>query len=368
METSNEIFKIAFSNLHGIGPSRGAQLISKIGSIEEFFSLKPKELFLRTGIAKTIIQNLNRDEAMREAERQISFNQKHEIKSLFFLDSDYPRRLKQCPDQPMILFSKGNFNVNHEKIVSIVGTRNQTDYGTSILEELIGSFLGLKIMVASGLAYGVDISAHRLCIENGIPTLGVLGHGLDRIYPSKHKNTALKMLNQGGLLTEFGIGTNPDRENFPMRNRIVAGIADATIVVESKDKGGSMITAELANDYNRDVFAFPGDVNRPYSEGCNKLIRLEKAHLVSKGSDFLKFMNWKMKESKQEQRILFEHFDENEKLILEMLTNQSDLHMDVLSIRTGISASKMNVILFNLEMKNAVKHIAGKRYRLATSL
>jgi DNA processing protein len=284
------------------------------------------------------------------------------------LDSDYPRRLKQCPDQPMILFSKGNFNVNHEKIVSIVGTRNQTDYGTSILEELIGSFLGLKIMVASGLAYGVDISAHRLCIENGIPTLGVLGHGLDRIYPSKHKNTALKMLNQGGLLTEFGIGTNPDRENFPMRNRIVAGIADATIVVESKDKGGSMITAELANDYNRDVFAFPGDVNRPYSEGCNKLIRLEKAHLVSKGSDFLKFMNWKMKESKQEQRILFEHFDENEKLILEMLTNQSDLHMDVLSIRTGISASKMNVILFNLEMKNAVKHIAGKRYRLATSL
>jgi DNA processing protein len=176
------------------------------------------------------------------------------------------------------------------------------------------------------------------------------------------------MLNQGGLLTEFGIGTNPDRENFPMRNRIVAGIADATIVVESKDKGGSMITAELANDYNRDVFAFPGDVNRPYSEGCNKLIRLEKAHLVSKGSDFLKFMNWKMKESKQEQRILFEHFDENEKLILEMLTNQSDLHMDVLSIRTGISASKMNVILFNLEMKNAVKHITGRRYRLATSL
>ena len=368
METSNEIFKIAFANLHGIGPSRGAQLISKIGSVEEFFSLNPKELFLKTGIAKTIIQNLNRDEAMREAEKQLSYNQKHAIKSLFFLDSDYPRRLKQCPDQPMILFSKGNFDVNHEKIVSIVGTRNQTDYGTSILEELIRSFSGMNITVVSGLAYGVDISAHRLCLENDITTFGVLGHGLDRIYPSKHKNTAIKMLDQGGLLTEFGIGTNPDRENFPMRNRIVAGISDATIVIESKAKGGSMITAELANDYNRDVFAFPGDISRPYSEGCNKLIRQEKAHLITEGADFLKFMNWNSKESKQEQKVLFEHFDENEKQILEILSNQSDLHMDVLSIRTGISASKMNVILFNLEMKSAVKHLSGRRYRLATSL
>ena len=368
METSNEIFKIAFANLHGIGPSRGAQLISKIGSVEEFFSLKPKELFLRTGIAKTILQNLNRDEAMREAERQLSFNQKHGIKSLFFLDSNYPRRLKQCPDQPMILFSKGNFNVNNEKIVSIVGTRNQTDYGTCILEELIGSFSGMNITVVSGLAYGVDISAHRLCLENNITTLGVLGHGLDRIYPAKHKNTALKMLDQGGLLTEFGIGTNPDRENFPMRNRIVAGFADATIVIESKLKGGSIITAELANDYSRDVFAFPGDVNRPYSEGCNKLIQQEKAHLVTNGVEFLNFMNWNIKESKPKQKVLFEHFDEQEKMILEILSNQSDLHMDVLSIRTGISASKMNVLLFNLEMKSAVKQLSGRRYRLSTSL
>ncbi|MBM3186838.1 MAG: DNA-protecting protein DprA [Bacteroidetes bacterium] len=368
METSNQIFKIAFANLHGIGPSRGAQLISKIGSVEEFFSLKSKELYLRTGIAKTIIQNLNRDEAMREAEKQFEYNQKHTIKSHFFLDSDYPRRLKQCPDQPMILFSKGNVNLNQERIVSIVGTRNQTEYGAFILEDLIHSFVENNVLVVSGLAYGVDISAHRLCIDYGISTLGVLGHGLDRIYPAKHKNTAIKMIEQGGLLTEFSIGTNPDRENFPMRNRIVAGIADATIVIESKAKGGSMITAELANDYNRDVFAFPGDIKRLFSEGCNMLIRQEKAHLITDGADFLKFMNWNSKESKPEQKELFEHFDENEKQILEILSNQSDLHMDVLSIRTGISASKMNVILFNLEMKSAVKHLSGRRYRLATSL
>lgn len=368
MQNSDEIYKIAFANLHGIGPSRGAQLIAKIGSLEEFFCLKPKELYLRTGISKSIIQQLNRDEAMLEAEKQLSFNIKNKIQTHFFLDSDYPRRLKQCPDQPMILFSQGNFNLNQEKIVSIVGTRNKTEYSTLILEELLTSFLENDILVVSGLAYGVDISAHRLCIDKSISTLGVLGHGLDRIYPAKHKNTALKMLENGGLLTEFGIGTNPDRENFPMRNRIVAGIADATIVIESKEKGGSIITAELANDYNRDVFAFPGDINRLYSAGCNKLIQQEKAHLVTNGHEFLKFMNWNAAKSNTNQKVLFEHFDENEKLILEILSTQSNLHMDVLSIRTGISASKMNVLLFNLELKSAVKHLSGRRYRLTTSL
>jgi DNA processing protein len=368
METSNEIYKIAFANLHGIGPSRGAQLISKTGSVEDFFSLKPKEIFLRTGIAKSIIQNLNRDAALLEAERQFTFNQKHEIKTHFFLDTDYPRRLKQCQDQPMIIYVKGNLNLNQEKIVSIVGTRNQTDYGTFILEELIQSLSESNVLVVSGLAYGVDISAHRLCVEKNMSTLGVLGHGLDRIYPAKHKNIAIKMLDQGGLLTEFGIGTNPDRENFPMRNRIVAGIADATIVIESKAKGGSMITADLANDYNRDVFAFPGDVTRPYSEGCNLLFKKNKAHLITHGQEFLKIMNWDSQEIKPKQKILFEHFDEDEKMILEILSIQNDLHMDILSIRTQISASKMNVLLFNLEMKNAVKQLSGRRYRLATSL
>jgi DNA processing protein len=368
MKMTHEIYKIAFANLHGIGPYRGAQLLSKIGSLDEMFSLSSKEIYLRTGISKLTIQNLNRNDALENAEKQFNFNEKHDVKTHFFLDSDYPRRLKQCADLPMILFSKGNMNLNDEKIVAIVGTRNQTEYGLGLLHELIQSFSDNNILVVSGLAYGVDISAHRLCIEHNIPTLAVLGHGLDRIYPSRHKNTAIKMLDSGGLLTEFGIGTNPDRENFPMRNRIVAGLADATIVIESKSKGGSMITAELANDYNRDVFAFPGDVYRPYSEGCNQLLRTNKAQLITNGNDFLTFMNWNLKNSIPKQKILFENFNDEEKMVLEVLKDQTDVHMDVLSIKTQLSPSKINVLLFNLEMKNAVNQIPGKRYRLAMSL
>lgn len=365
MKTNNEIYKIAFSRLHGIGPSRASQVISKIGTIEDFFSLKLQEIYLQTGIAKSILQNLNREGALGEAEKQMKFNEKHQITTHFFLDNDYPRRLKQCSDLPIVLYSKGNMNLNNRKIVSVVGTRNQTEYGHRILKEFINSISDLEILVVSGLAYGVDISAHRLCLENNIQTVAVLGHGLDRIYPSKHKNTAIEMINHGGLLTEFGIGTKPDRENFPMRNRIVAGLADATIVIESKAKGGSIITAELANDYSRDVFAFPGDIDRPYSEGCNQLLRNQKAHLITNGNDFLKFMNWDDQKNNSKQKILFEDYSEEEKMVLKILQQDSEIHMDVISMKTKISASKMNVLMFNLEMKNAVVQLSGKRYRLS---
>ncbi len=353
------------SQLHGIGPLRASQLLSKIGTIEEIFSLKLQEIYLQTGIAKSILKNLNREIALKNAEQQFIFNEKHKICTHFFLDKDYPIRLKQCTDLPIILYSKGNMNLNNKKIVSVVGTRNQTEYGHRILKELIHSFSDQEILVVSGLAYGVDITAHRLCVENKIQTLAVLGHGLDRIYPSKHKNTAIEMMNHGGLLTEFGIGTKPDRENFPMRNRIVAGMADATIVIESKAKGGSIITAELANDYSRDVFAFPGDIDRPYSEGCNQLLRNQKAHLITNGNDYLKFMNWDEQKNNSKQKILFEDYSEEEKMVLKILQQESEIHMDVISMKTQISASKMNVLMFNLEMKNAVVQLSGKRYRLS---
>jgi DNA processing protein len=365
LKTNNELHQIAFSQLHGIGPSRASQIISEIGVIEDFFSMKIQEIYLQTGIAKSILQNLNREAALAVAEKQLRYNEKHQITTHFFLDTDYPRRLKQCADLPIVLYSKGNMNLNQKKIVSVVGTRNQTEYGHRILKEFIDSISESDILVVSGLAYGVDISAHRLCLENKIQTVAVLGHGLDRIYPAKHAQTAIEMLDSGGLLTEFGIGTNPDRENFPMRNRIVAGLADATIVIESKAKGGSIITAELANDYSRDVFAFPGDIDRPYSEGCNQLLRNQKAHLITNGYEFLKFMNWEEQTNLSKQKILFEDFTEEEKMILRILQHDSDLHMDVISMKVKLSASKMNVLLFHLEMKNAVVQIAGKRYRLS---
>lgn len=366
MESANEIFKIALSQLHGIGPSRASQLITKMGSLTDLFSKNNREIYLQTGMAKSILENMNRDQALAFAEKQIAFNTKHNVTTHFFLDSDYPRRLKQCQDLPIVLYSKGKMDLNNRKIVSIVGTRNQTEYGYKLLRELIGTLVNNDVLVVSGLAYGVDISAHRLCLEQNIQTVAVLGHGLDRIYPVRHKKTAIEMMEFGGLLTEFGIETNPDRENFPMRNRIVAGLSDATIVIESKSKGGSMITADLANDYNRDVFAFPGDVEKPYSEGCNQLIRRQKAHLITNGNEFLSFMNWKDDRTKSStQRILFEDYNDEEKIVLEILQQNPELHMDVISFKSNLSASKMNVILFNLELKNAVVQLSGRRYKLA---
>jgi DNA processing protein len=365
LNKTHEIYKIAFSKLHGIGPVRAAQIISKIGSPEELFSNSLKTIWQETGLSKSILKAMKKEEALESAENQHNYNLKHGINCHFFLDKDYPRRLKQCGDPPIIIYSKGKMELNHSKVVSIVGTRNLTNYGSKILHELIESFKNEQIQIVSGLAYGVDILAHRLCIEHGLETIGVLGHGLDRIYPFKHRSTALEMMENGGLVTEYMINTNPDRENFPMRNRIVAGMADATIVIESKIKGGSIITAELANDYSRDVFAFPGDVDRPFSEGCNDLIRKQKAHLITSGNDFLTFMNWKESKKKQvQQKQLFHDLTSEEGKIVHLLEIESELHADVLCMKSGITPSQMNVHLFNLEMANVIQQLPGKRFKL----
>jgi len=365
LNKSHEIYKIAFSKLHGIGPVRAAQIISKIGSPEVLFTNSLKSVWQETGFSKSILKSMKKEEALELAENQHNYNEKNEILSHFFLDKDYPRRLKQCGDPPIVIYSKGKMELNQSKIVSIVGTRNLTNYGTKILNELFDTLKTEQIQIISGLAYGVDILAHRLCLEHGLETIGVLGHGLDRIYPFKHRSTALEMMENGGLVTEFMINTNPDRENFPMRNRIVAGMSDATIVVESKIKGGSIITAELANDYSRDVFAFSGDVDRPFSEGCNDLIRKQKAHLITKGIDFLTFMNWKDSKKKQIlQKQMFHDLNPEEDIIVRLLEDESELHADVLCVKSGITPSQMNVILFNLEMANVVQQIPGKRFKL----
>jgi DNA processing protein len=365
LNKSHEIYKIACSNLFGIGPVRAAQIISKIGSADELFINSIKTIWQETGISKSLLKAMKREEALELAENQYNYNLKHDIDSHFFLDKNYPRRLKQCGDPPIIIYSKGKMDLNQNKIVSIVGTRNLTNYGSKILHELIESLKNEQIQVISGLAYGVDILAHRLCVEHGLETIGVLGHGLDRIYPFKHRSTALEMMENGGLITEFMINTNPDRENFPMRNRIVAGMADATIVIESEIKGGSIITAELANDYSRDVFAYPGDVDRPFSEGCNDLIRKQKAHLITRGDDFLTFMNWKESNKKQvQQKQLFHDLNQEEERIVYLLESESELHTDVLCMKSGITPSQMNVHLFNLEMANVIQQLPGKRFKL----
>jgi DNA processing protein len=256
-------------------------------------------------------------------------------------------------------------NCNLPRVVSIVGTRNASNYGRKLCEELIHSFVGKEIVVVSGLAYGIDIYAHKLCTELGIQTIGVLGHGLDRIYPQAHTPIAKKMVENGGLLTEFLPGSNPDRENFPMRNRIVAGMCDATIVIESGERGGSLITAELANDYARDVFAFPGDITREYSKGCNYLIQKNKAHLITSSDDFFEMMDWKdtpKPENKQLQ--LFAELDEQEQKIVALLKESQEVSLDVLAIKTEIPVRLMSGILLGLELKGVVKALPGKRFRL----
>lgn len=364
LKNSEILYDIALGQLHGIGPVRATQLLSKFGNAKTIFEMSPKSLSKETGWADKTIRHLKRDEALKIAEKQVQFNEQHTIQTIGYQDVDYPRRLKQCQDAPIVLFSKGNMNLNTAKIISVVGTRNITPYGIKIVSELIENLVGMDVLVVSGLAYGVDVLVHQLCVEKGIPTVGVLGHGLDRIYPYEHKQLAINMQENGGLLTEFFAGTKPDKENFPMRNRIVAGMADATIVVESKSKGGSIITAELANDYNRDVFAYPGDIDRVYSSGCNELIANNKAQLIVSGKDFIRQMNWHLEKTDTPPQMLISYeLSKEEKLIVDQL-REGPLHTDVICIRTQLNPSQLNVLLFNLELNGVVQQLPGKRYQM----
>ena len=362
MEKEDLHYKIALTLLHGIGPKKAGLMISKLGGVQAVFQEKLTVIQGETGIGKELLKNINRENALLEAEKQLEFIFKNNIQTHFYLDSNYPRRLRQCADAPYLLYSKGNFDPNPSKAVAIVGTRNATEYGKSNCEELVQSFSGNNIQVVSGMAYGIDICAHQASIRNNVSTIGVLGHGLDRIYPAVHRKTAEMMFEQGGLLTEFLPGTKPDKENFPMRNRIVAGMADATIVIESKTSGGSLITAELAFDYNKDVFAYPGNIGQIYSEGCNKLIQQNKAHLITNGADFLRYMSWER--SEKNQAVLptfFQDLSPEEQLIIDGLDGTL-AHIDVLALRLKKPVSAINVLLLTMELKGILKSYPGNKY------
>ncbi len=365
MENSTLNYQIALTLLKGIGPIKARTLLSKVGSIESIFNDSLVSISKNAEISLPLLKQMNRENALNIANQHVNYFEKNEINTHFYTSETYPRRLKQCADAPILLFSKGNMDLNAQRIVSIVGTRNATEYGKQVCEEIIKDFVGKNILVTSGMAYGIDICAHQLCLKYDVPTIGVLGHGLDRMYPSEHKITAKKMLENGGLLTEYLPGTNPDRENFPMRNRIVAGMADATIVIESKESGGSLITADLANDYSRDVFAVPGNVGQIYSKGCNLLIAKHKAHLITNCDDFLTWMQWKDEiKPKVVQRALFTNFSKEEVEIISILESEGDLNVDTLALKTKTPVSKINVLLFNLEMVGAVKMLPGNKYRV----
>lgn len=362
MEEQELHYQIALTLLYGIGPKKAGHLISKLGGIEPIFKEKLTTLHKESGFNKELLKKMNRTQALLEAEKQVAYISKNKINTHFYLSSNYPRRLKQCYDAPILLYSKGNFDPNPQKTVAVVGTRNATEYGKTICEELISCFQNQNIQVISGMAYGIDICAHNHSVQKGISTIGVLGHGLDRIYPSAHMRIAENMLESGGLLTEFLPGTLPDKENFPMRNRIVAGMSDATIIIESKVKGGSLITAELAIDYNRDVFAYPGNVGQQYSAGCNKLIQQNKAQLIQSGRDFLKHMCWDDQNmANVRQPSLFVELAEEERILIDVMANSSQ-HIDVLSTMLKQPVSKMSVLLLQMELKGLIKSLPGNKY------
>lgn len=361
---------IALTQIGGIGRIGAKRLMDAMGSAADVFRLREELPARVSGVNARVVELLDCPQAFERAERECEFMEKNRIHCLTLSDEDYPSRLRECPDAPIALFFKGNAELNPLRVINMVGTRNATDYGKQLCVRFLQELQALcpGVLVVSGLAYGIDINAHRAALACHIPTVGVLAHGLDRIYPSVHRKTAVDMLAQGGLLTEFLTETEPDRYNFVSRNRIVAGMSDATIVVESAAKGGSLITAELAGSYHRDCFAFPGRASDASSQGCNQLIRDNKAMLIQSAEDFVQAMRWDAKASSSQpgsvQRCLFPDLSADEQRVADILSKRGELHVNALVVETNIPVHRMNTLLFELEMKGMVRVLVGGMYQL----
>jgi DNA processing protein len=364
---SELLYQIGISLIPDIGPVSAKKLITHLGSAEAVFNEKANNLLLIPGIGRKIVDSIINQKVLSQAEKEISYIEKNDITPLYFQDKDYPNRLKHCTDGPIMLYFKGDANFNIPKVISIVGTRTPSEHGKLLCQNLLRELSATDILVISGLAYGIDVCSHQTAMDHGLKTVGVLGHGLDRLYPAQNRKTATRMLEMGGLLTEFLPGTEPDRTNFPMRNRIVAGISDATIVIESKASGGSLITARLAFDYNRDVMAFPGRPDDELARGCNNLIKNNIAQLINTGKDVMKSLNWEAQEPKerQVQKALFIDFTDDEQKIIEVIMDSQPHSIDEISLNSKHSISKTAALLLGLEFKGAVKSLPGKQYRIA---
>jgi DNA processing protein len=360
------LYQIALTLVPNIGDIHAKALINIYGNAEAVFKAKRKELESIEGIGIIRAKSIKEFENFASSEEEIKFIQKFKITPLFMTEDAYPKRLLNSYDSPVILYYRGNADLNTSKVISIVGTRNNSDYGKNVCEKIIEDLSQENILIVSGLAFGIDTIAHKAALKNNLQTIGVLAHGLDRIYPAQNKTLAKQMTEQGGLLTEFISNTNPDKQNFPKRNRIVAGISDAVIVIETGKKGGSLITAELGNSYNKDVFAIPGRTNDTKSEGCNYLIKNNKAALITSAEDLLENMGWKehKKLSTKKQRELFIELSVDEKIIVDILQQQESIHIDELYFKSGLSSSAVASALLLLEMQSVVASLPGKIYKL----
>ncbi len=361
------LYRIAVTLLPGVGAVRARSLLTHFPDVEEFFSASPAQLERLPGFNEQLVSRTIRKKALEQARRETEFVEKHHIRTLWFLDDDYPSRLRHCNDAPILLYLKGEVSFESRKVLSIVGTRHATAYGidrcNAIVAELAENHP--ELLIVSGLAYGIDICAHRVALQHGLSTVAVLGHGLHMIYPAAHRTTAREIIAQGGLLTEYSTQHTPDKKNFIARNRIIAGLADATLVVESGEKGGALITADLASSYHREVFALPGRATDERSRGCNRLIKTNQAALIENAADLAYFLGWESPSQGPQtiQPSLFPELSTEEQLLLDILKEQNELPLDELAALAALPVSKTSALLLNLELAGLVRNLPGNLYK-----
>lgn len=368
MNDQQLIHRIALSLLKGIGPVNARNLVAYCGGVEPLFTDKALRRSLRKvpGIGPALAASILGTDVIKTAEKELAFLRKMKLRALFYLDADYPERLRHCTDAPVLLFVRGNAQLDPERSVSIVGTRTPTENGKKLCEELVEGLTPSGTTIVSGLAYGIDITAHRAALRCGLPTIGCVAHGLDRIYPGEHAATAKEMCGQGALVSELTSGSPFAPGNFPARNRVIAGLSDCTIVVESGPKGGSLITADIANSYDREVMAFPGRPNDARSIGCNKLIQGNQAHLITCAEDVLKLMEWlpQARKKRPVQNSLFTDLLPEEQALVDVIRMQGKIDIDTLCHRSNMPQHKAAGLLLNLEFNGVVRSLPGKLYAL----
>ncbi len=362
--TDQDLFHIlALQQVEGVGDIVAKKLINHCGTATEVFKTKASQLAAIDGIGSILLQKLKDKTIFEKAEQELQFIQANEINVAYFLDENYPERLKHCIDGPLLLFTSGNIDLKNKKTISIVGTRQITSYGMEFCRKLIEDLAPLDPVIISGFAYGVDIFAHQLAIEHDLQTIGVVAHGLNQIYPKTHKKYVAKVEENGGFMTEFWSSSNPEKENFVRRNRIVAGISEATIVIESAERGGSLITANLANDYNRDVFAVPGRTTDKYSQGCNNLLKTQKANLLTSAADLVYILNWDIEsKAKPVQKQLFVTLEPDEQKVYDYLLKNGKELMDIIALRCDFPIYKISGMLLNMELKGVIRPLPGKLF------
>ena len=361
------VHRIALSMLKGIGPVNARNLVAYCGGVEPIFTDKKLKNTLEKvpGIGPKLIASITDKKVIPAAEKEVEYIRKHKLRALFYLDPEYPRRLKQAEDAPVIMFVSGKADLDAEHMVSIVGTRTPTEQGKRLCVELVEGLKECKATIVSGLAYGIDIVAHRTALKNDMPTIGCVAHGLDKLYPAEHAASAKEMVKHGALVSELPSGSPFAPGNFPARNRVIAGLSDCTIVVESGPKGGSLITTDIASSYDREVFAYPGRPTDPRSEGCNKLIQQNKAALITSAKDVITMMEWLPKKKKAPvQAALFADLLPDEQTLVDIIKAQGSAHIDELCVKSKWAQGKVSGLLLNMEFNGVVRSLPGKVYQL----